>query len=205
MFHFHFAHPCWLLSHTYCGQTELRWLLSIEFDTTKMHIFQIRNLFHCVVESWWNMPFKGTRHGDGVVHGAVAMLLQLWKHAATLWHHAAWIRIVTSHNAWMGYEYSLPKLRTPSKQWGMCDKYMKRTIISMYATRLPRLLLFSTPSVYSLSNEYHTCFTAHNIKSQTCLSHVHWMLSGSIRVIWNWFNRPKGVFLVSYWWRGGER
>ena len=131
MFHCHFAHPraFWLLSHTctYCGQTELRWLLSIEFDTTKLHIFQIRNLFHCVVESWWNMPFKGTRHGDGVVHGAVVMLLRLWKHAATLWHHAAWIRIVTSHNAWMGYEYSLPKqgrfisiIRTPSKQWGMC-------------------------------------------------------------------------------------
>ena len=94
--------------------------LSIEFDTTKLHIFQICNLFHCIVESWWNMPFKGTRHGDGVVHGAVAMLLRLWKHAATIWHHAAWIRIVTSHNAWMGYEYSLPK------QWGMCDNGVNR-------------------------------------------------------------------------------
>ena len=110
---FHTPRAFWLLSHTYCGQTELRWLLSIEFDTTKLHIFQIRNLFHCVVESWWNMPFKGTWHGDGVVHGAVAMLLGLWKHAATLWHHAAWIRIVTSHNAWMGYEYSLPKHESP--------------------------------------------------------------------------------------------
>ena len=96
---------------TYCGQTELR--LSIEFDTTKLHVFQIRNLFHCIVESWWNMPFKGTRHGDGLVQGAVAMLLRLWKHAATLWHHAAWIRIVTSHNAWMGYDYSLLKRESP--------------------------------------------------------------------------------------------
>ena len=48
-----------------------------------------------------------------LVHGAVAMLLRLWKHAATLWHQAAWIRIVTSHNAWMGYEYSLPKHESP--------------------------------------------------------------------------------------------
>ena len=36
-----------------------------------LHIFQIGNLFHCVVDSWWNMPFKGTRHGNGVADGAV--------------------------------------------------------------------------------------------------------------------------------------
>ena len=30
-----------------------------------LHIFQIRNLLHCVDESWWNMPFKGTRLSDG--------------------------------------------------------------------------------------------------------------------------------------------
>ena len=110
--------PCVLAFITYIlGRTELRCLLFIEFDTTKLHIFQIRNLFHCVAESWWNMPFKGTRHGDGVMHGAVAMLLRLWKHAATLWHHAAWIRIVTSHNAWMGYEYSLSKHESPKGDW----------------------------------------------------------------------------------------
>ena len=34
--------------------------------------FQIRNLFHCVAESWRNMPFKGTRYGNGVADGAVA-------------------------------------------------------------------------------------------------------------------------------------
>ena len=80
---------------------------------SQLHIFQIRNLFHCVVESWWNMPFKGTRHGNGVADGAVAKLLQLWQHASALWHHAAWIRIVTSHNAWMGYEYSLQNMNRP--------------------------------------------------------------------------------------------
>ena len=50
---------------------------------------------------------KETRLGDGVADDAVAMLLPLWLHASALWRHPVWIRIVTSHNAWMGYEYSL--------------------------------------------------------------------------------------------------
>ena len=79
----------------------------------QLHNFQIRNLFHCVVESWWNMPFKGTRHGNGLADGVVAKLLRLWQHASALWRHAVWIRIVTSHNAWMGYEYSLPNVNRP--------------------------------------------------------------------------------------------
>ena len=78
-----------------------------------LHIFQIGNLFHCVVDSWWNMPFKGTRHGNGVADGAVAKRLQLWQHASALWRHAVWICIVTSHNAWMGYEYSLQNMNRP--------------------------------------------------------------------------------------------
>ena len=76
----------------------------------KSHIFQIPNLFHCVAESWWNMPFKGTRHGNGIADAAVAKPLRLWQHATELWRHAVWIRTVTSHNAWMGYEYSFPNL-----------------------------------------------------------------------------------------------
>ena len=71
-----------------------------------LHIFQIRILRHCVDESWWNMLFKETRLGDGVADDAVATLIPLWLHAAALWRHAVWIRIVTSHNAWIGYEYS---------------------------------------------------------------------------------------------------
>ena len=51
---------------------------------------------------------------------------------------------VTSHNAWMGYQYSLPNLnhqgrfisiiRTPSKQWGVCDDWyalLKSGVITM--------------------------------------------------------------------------
>ena len=78
-----------------------------------LHIFQICNLFHCIDESWWNMPFKETQLSDGVAGGAVAMLLPLWLYAAALWRQAVWIRIVTSHNAWMGYEYSLSNLNHP--------------------------------------------------------------------------------------------
>ena len=77
------------------------------------HIFEIRNLRHCVNESWWNMPFKETRLGDGVADDTVAILLPLWLHAAALWRHTIWIRIMTSHNAWMGYEYSLQNLNRP--------------------------------------------------------------------------------------------
>ena len=77
-----------------------------------LHIFHIRNLLHCADESWWNMPFKEMWRGDGVADDAVAMLLPLWPHAAALWRHAFWIRIVT-HNAWMGYEYSLQNLNSP--------------------------------------------------------------------------------------------
>ena len=37
-----------------------------------------------------------------VADDAVAVLLPLWLHAAALWRHAIWIRIMTSYNAWMG-------------------------------------------------------------------------------------------------------
>ena len=59
------------------------------------------------------MPFKETQLGDGVADDAFAMLLPLWLHAAALWRNAVWIRIVTSQNAWMGYEYSLQNLNRP--------------------------------------------------------------------------------------------
>ena len=101
-----------------------------------LHIFKIRNLFHCVAESWWNMTLKGTRHGNGVADGVVAKLLRLWQRASALWRHAVGIRIVTSHNAWMGYGYSLLNLNRPrdfhkhnphpSKQWSECNNIQKQ-------------------------------------------------------------------------------
>ena len=66
-----------------------------------LHIFKIRNWIHCVAESWWNMPFKETRHGHGVADGTAAKLLRLWQHALALWRHAVWMRIMASHNAWI--------------------------------------------------------------------------------------------------------
>ena len=59
------------------------------------------------------MPFKETWLGDGVADDAVAMLLPLLLYAEALWRHAVRMHIVTSHNAWMGYEYSLQKLESP--------------------------------------------------------------------------------------------
>ena len=84
-----------------------------------MNLGETYHLKRCdLVTVWWMM-----------------LLLPLWLHAAALWCHAGWICIVTSHNAWMGYEHSLQNLNcpwasiitsiilTPSKQWGMCDKW----------------------------------------------------------------------------------
>ena len=98
-----------------------------------LHIFHIRNLLHYVDKSWWNMSFKETRLGDSVADDAVAMLLPLWLHAAALWRHAVWIRIVRSHNAWIGMNIHYKTLiapgqftniiLTPSKQWSVCDKW----------------------------------------------------------------------------------
>ena len=51
--------------------------------------------------------------GDGVADDAVDLLLPLWLNAAALWRHTVSIRIVTSHNSWTGYEYSLPNLNRP--------------------------------------------------------------------------------------------
>ena len=101
------THPCVLafITHISCIngiEMALVWLIDI---LCVIYIFSILNLLHCLDESWWNMPFKGD--------DAVAMLLSLWLHAAALWRHTVWTRIVTSHNAWMGYEYSLPNLNRP--------------------------------------------------------------------------------------------
>ena len=76
-----------------------------------LHVFQIRNYLYCIDEFGWYMPFKETWLGDA--DDAVAMLLPLWLHAAALWRHAVWIRIVTSHDAWMDYEYSIQNLNRP--------------------------------------------------------------------------------------------
>ena len=65
-----------------------------------LHIFQFRNLFHCVAESWWNMQFKRTRHGNGVADGTVAKLLSLWLHASALWCPAQFEKCL-NFNPWL--------------------------------------------------------------------------------------------------------
>ena len=95
--------PVSLSSHTYYVYTDLRWLLSGQFNILCVTYFS-NSLFASL--RWWILV-------DGVADDAVAMLLPLWLHAAALWRHAVWIRIVTSHNAWKGYEYSLQNLNRP--------------------------------------------------------------------------------------------
>ena len=107
-FHCHFAHTCAfsLLSHTYCVQTELRWLLSNEWKDTRSYIF-----FKFAICSIALSSLGETCHlkrGDmvtGVADGAVAKLLQLCQHASALWCHAVWIRIVTMHQWVMNIHY----------------------------------------------------------------------------------------------------
>ena len=98
-------------THMYKRNWDDFWLVNLICFV--LHTFQVRNLLHCFDESWWNMSFKETRLGDGVADDTVAMLLPMWLYAAALWRHAVWIRTVTSHNAWMGYEYSLQNLNHP--------------------------------------------------------------------------------------------
>ena len=100
-FHCHFAqtHAFLLLSHILCIngiEMALVWLILIYFEVTYTCISNSQ--FHCIDESWWNMPFKETRLGDGVADNAVAMLISLWLLEAALRRHAVWIRILTSSN-----------------------------------------------------------------------------------------------------------
>ena len=105
------THPCFLgfITHNWDDFC----LVNSIYLHFALHIFQIRNLLHCVDESWWNMPYTETWLGDGVADDVVAMLLPLWLHAAALWCHAIWKIIVTSHNAWLGYEYPLQNFDRP--------------------------------------------------------------------------------------------
>ena len=93
---------------------------------------QIRNLLHCVDESWWNMPFKETQHGGGVADDAVAMLL-LWLHydvtqfEYVLWRHTMHEWVMNIHyQTWIAQGRFTNIVLTPSKQWGVCDKLSRR-------------------------------------------------------------------------------
>ena len=126
-FHCQFAHTCEfsLLSHTFCVQMEFRWLLSNEFNTKNLLVvifLRIRHLSHCIAESWWNIPFKGTQHGNGVEDGAILSCydcdIMHQHYDVTLFEYVLWRRAM--HEWVMNIHYQ-NMIRTPSKQWGMCD------------------------------------------------------------------------------------
>ena len=60
------SHPCVLAFITHhimhSRNRDYIWLVNLIYFA--LHIFQIRNLLHCVWESWWNMPFKETWFGN---------------------------------------------------------------------------------------------------------------------------------------------
>ena len=99
-----------------------------------LRIFQIRSLLHCVDESWWDMPFKESRHGDGVADDSVAMLLLLWLHydvtqfEYVLWRHTVPGQVMNIHyQTWIAQGRFTNIILTPSKQWDMCDKRQNHT------------------------------------------------------------------------------
>ena len=107
------THPCVLafIAHILCIngiEIAFVWLIWYNLCDTffkfAVCFIAVMNLGETLKETWL---------GDGVADDAVATLLPLWLHAAALWRHAVCIRIVTSHNAWMGYEYSLQNLNCP--------------------------------------------------------------------------------------------
>ena len=115
-----------VISHTpvLSGSYHIYIVYKRNWVTRSCMFFQIRNWFHCVAESWWNMPFKGTWHGTGVADGAVAKLPRLWQHASALWRHAfeyvLWRRTMHEwvmnihYQAWIAQGRFINIIRTPS-------------------------------------------------------------------------------------------
>ena len=57
--------------HKKLSKNSIWWILY----TWLRQIFQLHKLPCCVDRYWWNMPFKGAQHGDGVAGSAVAMFV----------------------------------------------------------------------------------------------------------------------------------
>ena len=69
------------------------------------------------------------------------------------------MRIVTSRNAWIGYEYSLQNLNRPranhkhdpsSEQWGVCNNLTKLALVSQPSTPV----VTKDPSISHYLNSY---------------------------------------------------
>ena len=79
------THPCIL-----AFITNIFYIIGIKDDFCRvnfihfaLHIFQIRNLLHCVNDTWWNMPFKEIRLGD-LTDDAVGILLPVSLHVTSI-------------------------------------------------------------------------------------------------------------------------
>ena len=106
------THPCVhaFITHILCIsgiEMALVWLIRYTFSYT---LFKSAICFLPLMNLCETWHLNETRYSDGVADDHVAILLPLWRHATSLWRHADWICSVSSHNAWMGYAYSLPNL-----------------------------------------------------------------------------------------------
>ena len=126
------THPCVIafITHIFCikgnmdGMT-LVWWISHRFCYI---FFQNSNLLHSVDKSWWNMPYKETRHE--MVWQTV--LLRCCYGCDSTQER---IHIVISHNAWIvmniHYQIQITQrrftniIRTPSTQWDVCDNVVR--------------------------------------------------------------------------------
>ena len=121
-FHCHFAHPraFSLSSHTYSVPTEFWWI----FNTKKLLVVTYFSNSQFVPSQFVPSQFVPSSLGE-TCHLKGGDMVTVWQtvlfqscyrlrqHASALWRHAVWIRIVPSHNTWMGYEYSLPNMNRP--------------------------------------------------------------------------------------------
>ena len=96
--------------------------------TQQCSFFHIRNVFLCVAESWWKMPFKVTRHGDAVEYVIVAALIRLFGIMTSRGSNTnsdvtvrEWVMNI-HYQTWIVQGRFINISRTPSKQWGVCDE-----------------------------------------------------------------------------------
>ena len=128
------THPCLLAFITHI-MYKRNWdgFCQVNLIYFPLHIFPIRNLLHCNDESWWNMPFKEI----STVSVLRTMLLLCCYHCDcmqqhydvtqfeyVLWRHTMHEWVMNSHyKTWIAQGRFTNMILTPSKQWGVCDKW----------------------------------------------------------------------------------
>ena len=99
-----------------------------------LHIFQIRNLLHCVDEPWWNMPFKQTWRCGGrcccyvvtiVTECSSIMMSRSLNTYCDITHE--WVMNI-HYKTWTAQGRFTNMILTPSNQWGVCDNVLNHSM-----------------------------------------------------------------------------